>query len=141
MSELKDYSVLDIEAIDDERYEKEKAPGKWVTESRVYLKKDVDAALAAKDQEIAELKAALEDEKNARYADSVDAGMRERRLKRALWLMGAMLGKMGSLAYHNIKAKLYFLDDGEGVKWALQKRDQWEKVESKCHAMAEKFGD
>jgi hypothetical protein len=40
---------------------------------------EVDAA-------IAELKQKLEDAKATAYAESVDAGMRERRLKRALWL-------------------------------------------------------
>ena len=42
MEQLKDYSILDIEAIDDERFKKEKAPGKWVPESRVYLKSEAD---------------------------------------------------------------------------------------------------
>ena len=54
--ELKDYSILDIESIDDDRFEKEKAPGKWVPESRVYLKEDADTV-------IAELKQKLEDER------------------------------------------------------------------------------
>ena len=81
--------------------------GKLVEEETCYLKSDVDAVIAEKDRaleyakaltlkdietikekdkEIAELKAKLESEKANRYADSVDAGMRERRLKRALWL-------------------------------------------------------
>ena len=46
MSELKDYSILDIESIDDERFKKEKAPGKWVPESRVYLKSEADKVIA-----------------------------------------------------------------------------------------------
>lgn len=45
MSELKDYSILDIEAIDDERYKTESAPGKWVLESRVYFKSEADALI------------------------------------------------------------------------------------------------
>lgn len=45
----------------------------------VYKATEVDAA-------IAELKKDLEDAKATAYAESVDAGMRERRLKRALWL-------------------------------------------------------
>ena len=45
----------------------------------IYLKSEVDEA-------IAELKKKLEDAKVSAYADSVDAGMRERRLRRALWL-------------------------------------------------------
>ena len=44
--ELKDYSILDIEAIDDERYKTESAPGKWVQESRVYLKSEADKVIA-----------------------------------------------------------------------------------------------
>ena len=44
-----------------------------------YPKAKVDAA-------IAELKQKLEDAKATAYAESVDAGMRERRLQHALWL-------------------------------------------------------
>ena len=46
MSELKDYSIWDVEAIDDELFKKESAPGKWVPESRVYLKSEVDKVIA-----------------------------------------------------------------------------------------------
>ena len=52
--------------------------------AQVYLKSEVDAA-------IAELKQNLEDAKATVYAESVDAGMRERRLKRALWIARAEL--------------------------------------------------
>lgn len=69
----------------------------------VCLKEDVDAAIdelkiehhkerheyiemvAQLRRENAELKAKLEDAKAPAYAESVDAGMRERRLRRALW--------------------------------------------------------
>lgn len=40
-------------------------------------------------KENAELKAKLEDAKASHYAEMVDAGMRERRLRRALWLLKA----------------------------------------------------
>ena len=92
-----------------------------------------------KDKEIAELKAQIESEKASRHAEGVAAGIRERKLKRALWLMGARLCKMGSLAFHNIKAKLYFLDDADGVRRALRKREQWEEVERRCRAKAEDY--
>lgn len=63
---------------------------------RVYNKSDVDAAIDELKAEhhkerheyikmIAELKQKLEDAKATAYAESVDAGMRERRLKRALY--------------------------------------------------------
>ena len=71
----------------------------------VYDADDVDALLAEKDKEIAELKQKLEDvneliktarqmledAKATHYAEMVDAGMRERRLRRALWLARAEL--------------------------------------------------
>lgn len=52
MSELKDYSILDIEAIDDERRKIEATPGKWVPESRVYLKSEADKVITEKDKVI-----------------------------------------------------------------------------------------
>lgn len=57
--------------------------GEPVEEETCYLKSDVDAV-------IAELKQKLEDAKAAAYTESVDAGMRERRLKRALYKACAM---------------------------------------------------
>ena len=47
----------------------------------------------AKDKEIAELKSKLEDAQASAYAESVDAGMRERRLRRALWIAHANKAK------------------------------------------------
>lgn len=75
-------------------------------ERPVYLKEDVDAVIAElkrklqdqciscpvkmqEDDVVAELKQNLEDAKATAYADSVDAGMENRRLKRALWLARA----------------------------------------------------
>ena len=56
--------------------------------------------------ENAELKAQLESEKESRYADSVDAGMCERRLKRALWLDRADRAIM-TLEYFTLKCTAY----------------------------------
>lgn len=78
--------------------------GKLVEEETCYLKSDVDAAIddlkTAHHKErheyirmIADLKEKLEDAKATAYADSVDAGMRERKLKRALWLARAEKAK------------------------------------------------
>lgn len=64
--------------------------------------------------ENAELKAKLESEKESRYAESVDAGMRERRLKRALYKACA--------------------------NWAKAYRyPSFRKFESRCLKMAEKY--
>jgi hypothetical protein len=54
---------------------------------------EVDAA-------IAELKRKLEDAQASAYAESVDAGMRERRLKRALWLSRALRARDKAFEYH-----------------------------------------
>ena len=54
MSELKDYDIMDIEAMDDERLEKSSSGKIFVT--RVYIKDEVDAVLSEKDKEIAKLK-------------------------------------------------------------------------------------
>lgn len=70
--ELKDYNIMDIEAMDDERLEKSSSGKIFVT--RVYIKDEVDAVLAEKDAEI-------------------------RRLKRALWLARADVAKWKSCYY------------------------------------------
>lgn len=102
-----------------------------------YDKDEVDAVLAEKDKEIAGLKACMADMVNTSNMVSDSAMQRERRLKRALWSMGAMLGKMGSLAYWNIKAKLSAMGDTEGVDWASRKHAQWKNVERKCRQRAD----
>ena len=74
MSELKEHLFCDC----DEKFLENGSPLSNDIRS-YYLKSEVDEA-------IAELKKKLEDAKVSAYADSVDAGMRERRLRRALWL-------------------------------------------------------
>lgn len=56
-------------------------------------------------RENAELKAKLESAQASMYADVVDAGMENRRLKRALWLMTAEWAEAMGLASCNIAAK------------------------------------
>lgn len=55
--ELKDYDIMDIEAMDDERLEKSSTGKIFVT--RVYIKDEVDTVLAAKDAEIERLKSVV----------------------------------------------------------------------------------
>jgi len=50
---------------------------------------EVNLLLDEKDSEIESLKSKLESVQASAYADSVDAGMRERRLRRAVWLARA----------------------------------------------------
>lgn len=71
---------------------------------------------------IAELKAKLDSVQASAHADSVDAGMRERRLKRALWLARAERAK---------EMCRRLLIQGFDPKW--------EKVERKCLKKAEEY--
>ena len=80
-----------------------------------YLKSEVDEA-------IAELKTKLESVQASAYADSVDAGMRERRLRRALWLARAYRGRDNSIL---LPSKFM--------------RKVWDNVESKCLKKAEEY--
>jgi hypothetical protein len=144
---------------------------------QVYLKKDADKVIAEKDQEIAELKkklmpclkgdciltcevvekygkenaelkAKLEDAKATAYADSVDAGMENRRLRRALWIARAQRA--------NDKARIFYFAETCGVKLNIDGysnrekghtrmctarwwRLTWLKVERKCRAKAEEY--
>ena len=73
---------------------------------------------------IAELKQKLEDAKATAYAESVDAGMRERRLKRALYKACANWA-LSTLAW------LDSIDQGEPRKWS--------EMVQKCRAKAEEY--
>lgn len=126
---------------------------------RVYNKSDVDAAIdelkSAHHKErheyikmIAELKAKLEDAKATAYAEMVDAGMENRRLKRALWLARAERA--------SDKARIFYFAETCGVKLNIDGfsnkekghirmrlarwwRITWLKVERKCRAKAEEY--
>ena len=138
---------------------------------QVYDKSEADATIAEKDKEIAELKHKLEGAKNEtnywcnnlkvfaskkdaeieslkanHYAEMVDAGMRERRLKRALWISRAN-------AYRYITELLTCFDTAfirnrrmfipnnleqkqmDSLGWA----HLMQKVERKCRAKAEEY--
>lgn len=81
------------------------------------------------DDAIAELKQKLEDAKATAYAEMVDAGMRERRLKRALWLARAW-GANQRTKYLDL-----FLT---GRAHAIRKY-KWIKITSKCRAKAKEY--
>ena len=111
------------------------------TMHEVYLKSDVDAAIdelkSANHKErheyikmIAELKQKLENAQAIAYAESVDAGMENRRLKRALWLARSEIAHKKIDEYwpdycHNAHSRIALL--------------KWEEVERKCRAKAEKY--
>lgn len=86
--------------------------------------------------ENAELKAKLESEKESRYADSVDAGMRERRLKRALWLARA---RTAYLEFRLFVKDSVYTDDSAEANNAERMAIKWQIVERKCRAKAEEY--
>lgn len=155
MNELKDYSILDIEAIDDERFKKEKAPGKWVQESGVYLKEDVDTVIADLQKtnvmladNIVKLNRELESLKASHYAEMVDAGMEIRRLKRALWVTRTAMAKSEKDRWNahtdcgnrrNRKDPAY-VKTGKLLE-ASEWRRLWADNERKCRAKAERYGE
>jgi len=109
---------------------------------QMYSKSDVDAA-------IAELKQELEDAKANAYAESVDAGMENRRLKRALWLARANSAE-GQFFYwcarfgfesgftkadilgYSVNTKRRLRTIGEWIEY-------WKNVKSKCLKKAEEY--
>ena len=121
-----------------------------------YNAKKVDSVLAEKDAEIADLKAKLESVQASMYADVVDAGMENRRLKRALWLARAESAKNAKCRYHRLAQKevcdpqphgwsCYI--NGEVYPTGKMSRklephywcDIWDEVERKCRAKAEEY--
>ena len=97
-----------------------------------YEADEVDAA-------IAELKQKLEDAQATAYAESVDAGMRERKLKRALWLARAERAMM-TLDYFTLKCR-WFKDymKVEPPKCDVNMVHKWANIERKCRAKAEQY--
>lgn len=102
------------------------------------------------DEAIAELKQKLESVQATAYAESVDAGMRERWLKRALWLARAYRAEARknywyARSIHEGDKYLWSID-GSAVKYiGCIKRTNfdwlltWSKVEDKCLKKAKEY--
>lgn len=102
------------------------------TEWTGYDKNEVDAA-------IAELKTKLEDVQATAYAESVDAGMENRRLKRALWLTRGAVHKAKRLAMYEL-LKVHPLWEGRPAGLKVHKNiDRYERYERKCLKKAEEY--
>jgi hypothetical protein len=92
-------------------------------------------------KENAELKAKLEDAKATAYAESVDAGMSERRLKRAPWLARAERSRTEqcyenySFYIHRHQKTMYGGTYRPYIAWL----EKWIEVECKCKAKAEEY--
>lgn len=99
-----------------------------------YLKEDVDKL--------------IEDLKAGHYADSVDSGMRERRLELALWLMTAEWADAMGLASCNIAIKLsvkerfFYHDEAireKDIKKYRHRQVVFYKYADYCRAKAEEY--
>lgn len=100
---------------------------------------------------VRQLKRKLEDVKASAYAESVDAGMENRRLKRALWLARADRAKDKYECFFRAKASTELLDINgwtdnvpEPKGWWRQLTAKewlriWRKVEGICRAKAEEY--
>lgn len=123
--------------------------GKLVEEETCYLKSDVDAA-------IAELKAKLEDVQASMYAEMVDVGMENRRLKRALWKERAdnasriecMFRTLSDIEDDDTRTYWIFGNKWESVFYHLKCHRMktaydwtmiWENVECKCREKVEEY--
>ena len=111
---------------------------------------EVNLLLDDKDAEIAALKAEIESLKASHYAEMVDAGMRERRLNRALWLARAYRAEARKNYWYARSChegdKYLWSIDGSAVKYiGCIKRTNfdwlkvWSEVESKCIAKSEEY--
>lgn len=144
--ELKNYDIMDIEAMDDERLEKSESGKIQVT--RVYIKSEVDDA-------ITELKAKLESVQASAYAESVDAGMENRKLKRALWVARAASAKFWANYWFDVAPSKYIKYDRIGRMEGVEKEfiltkvtkhmtasdwvGLWEKVERLCRNKVDEY--
>jgi hypothetical protein len=97
----------------------------------MYDKHEVDAA-------IAELKQKLEDAKATAYAESVDAGMRERRLRRALWRAIALFCAR-SCEYFNGIMNHCLMGQDDLYKRCEEKTNKYLNATYKCRAKAEEY--
>jgi hypothetical protein len=110
----------------------------------------VSEAFDRLEAENAELKQKLEDAQATAYAESVDAGMENRRLKRALWLARAERAIAEAEYWYGHTSGMYYIDatdvpDEEDDPYKRVKdttigwNKTWMNVERKCRAKAEEY--
>jgi hypothetical protein len=89
-------------------------------------------------KENAELEAKLEDVKASHYAEMVDAGMRERRLRRALYNACANWAKCEERINNRdaYDASEYLPSAEDKFR---KKAERWSEIERKCRAKAEQY--
>lgn len=105
------------------------------SEKILELQKSLDVALS----EVYSLLDKIESLKASHYAESVDAGMRERMLRRALWIARAMRAE--AQWNRQLRDAGIAFAIGENKSWDSwnQKQKKWQRVERKCRAKAEEY--
>lgn len=87
---------------------------------------------------IADLKAKLEDAKAGAYAEMVDAGMRERSLRRALWLARALFCGRSS-EYFSGMASRCKIGQEDFYREVCERARRYMKSSYKCQAKTEEY--
>lgn len=115
---------------------------------------EVDSILAEKDAVIAELKQKLEDAKATAYTESVDAGMKNRKLKRALWIARARSAHNAAMMWEILSDEFlngaqFTIDfrcigdpdvtEFQMFRGCMDWMEIYENVERKCRAKAEEW--
>ena len=104
----------------------------------VYGANEVDAAIAELKAENEQLKSKLENVQATAYADSVDAGMRERRLRRALYKACANWAKCEEqINNRDAYDASEYLPSAEDKFRKLEKR--WGEMATKCLEKMEEY--
>lgn len=104
-----------------------------------YLKYEADKVISRLKAENDQLKTKLESVQASAYADSVDAGMRERRLQRALWITRGAVHKEKRLAMYGL-LQAYPLWEGTPAGLEVHKNiHRYDGYERKCLKKAEEY--
>lgn len=148
--ELKDYDIMDIEAIDDERI-KASSNGAVVPATRVYIKSEVDAAIAELKEKLAEerefgvnrAKAADHDIGNL-CVEVKNLNNQLRATKRALWLARERRawceGQFWFVIESNKPRDICHLSRTNRIhRTPNEWMTYWEKVERLCKKKAEEY--
>ena len=111
------------------------AKNKSLELAKVLVKIDAET-IQNKDKEIAELKKKLEDAQATAYTESVDEGMHERKLCKALWIARAnrALEKIAWFKLWNASISTMNPEDG-----ARQEFDKWKKALGKFLSQVERY--
>lgn len=104
----------------------------------VYSIPEVNQVLDEKDAEIAALKAEIESLKASHYAEMVDAGMRERRLRRLLWHAIALFCARSCEYFSGIMSHCLMGQD-DLYRLCEEKKNKYLHATYKCRAKAEEY--